>query len=270
MAETFIAGRRKITVYDLSERLSNDTSSFQPNKHHIEYVTADQSAAMTGSLFGIGREYWPDGKGYCIENVQLSSHSGTHIDAPAHYGPKSGGGSGRTIDQVPLRWCIGDGVLLDLRHKNDRESIERRDITIALDAIEYRLKPYDIVLVWTGASRHYASPGYDRLHPGLRREATEYLVDQGVRLIGIDAWSLDRPFDIMIEEALAGDKAQLWESHLLGREKEYSQIEKLCHLDELPRPHGFTVIALPVNLERASGGWARVVAVFSEESDHAE
>lgn len=270
MPETFFAGGRKITAYDLSERLSNETSTFQPNKHHIEYVTADQSAAMTGTLFGMGPEYWPDGKGYCIENVQLSTHSGTHIDAPAHYGPGPGGGPGRTIDQVPLRWCIGDGVLLDLRYKQERASIERQDIVAALDVIGCRLKPYDIVLIWTGASRHYAHPGYDRLHPGLRREATEYLVDQGVRLIGIDAWSLDRPFDIMIEEALAGDKAQLWESHLLGREKEYSQIEKLCGLEELPRPHGFTVIALPVNLERASAGWARVVAIFSEESDHAD
>lgn len=264
MSEEFTINGHRINIYDLSERLSNDTSSFQPNKHRIEYVTADQAVAMTAA-FGIGAEYWPDGQGYCIENVELSTHSGTHIDAPAHYGPKRDGGPGRTIDEVPLRWCIGEGVLLDLRHKRERESITSADIIRALDVISYRLKPYDIVLIWTGASRYYANPGYDLRHPGLRRDATEYIVDQGVRLIGIDAWSLDRPFDIMIDEALAGDKAQLWESHLLGREKEYSQIEKLCNLDTLPRPHGFTVIALPVNLDRASAGWARVVALFSEE-----
>jgi kynurenine formamidase len=53
---------------------------------------------------------------------------------------------------------------------------------------------------------------------------------------------------------------------LLGREKEYAQIEKLCDLGRLPRPHGFTVLALPVKVERASGGWARVVAVFEAET----
>jgi kynurenine formamidase len=104
------------------------------------------------------------------------------------------------------------------------------------------------------------------MQPGLRRDATEFLVDRGVRLIGIDAWSLDRPFNVMIAEAKAGNRAQLWESHLLGREKEYSQIEKLCNLGLLPQPYGSTVLALPVKVERASAGWARVVAVFDADA----
>ena len=106
-------------------------------------------------------------------------------------------------------------------------------------------------------------PGYESRHPGLRRSATEYLVDAGVKLIGIDAWGLDRPFDVMIEDAKSG-QAQFWESHLLGREKEYCQIERLAELDTLPRPTGFTVSAFPFKLERASAGWARVVAIFDE------
>jgi kynurenine formamidase len=84
-----------------------------------------------------------------------------------------------------------------------------------------------------------------------------------VRLIGIDAWGLDRPFDVMIEDARAG-RAQFWESHLLGRRKEYCQIERLANLDALPRPTGFVVSAFPVKLQRASAGWARVVAIFDE------
>lgn len=262
MAELIETGGRRLRVYDLSEQLSNQTSTLGPNQHHITYMDADQTVAMTGELFGMGTEYWPDGKGYCVETVSLSTHSGTHIDAPAHYGPAQDGGAGRTIDQVPLRWCLGDGVRLDMRHKRKGEGITRGDVEGELQRISYRIKPFDIVLVWTGASRYFATPGYDTMHPGLRRDATEYLVDAGVRLIGIDAWSLDRPFDVMVAEARAGDKAQLWESHLLGREKEYAQIEKLCNLEQLPSPHGFTVIALPVKLDAASAGWARVVAVF--------
>ena len=107
------------------------------------------------------------------------------------------------------------------------------------------------------------APGYERRHPGLRVDATEFLVDSGVRLIGIDAWGLDRPFEVMIEDAQAG-RAQFWESHLLGRRKEYCQIERLANLDALPRPTGFVVSAFPFKLERASAGWARVVAIFDE------
>ena len=252
---------RRLAVYDLSQRLSNSTSSFQPNSHRIEYMGAEATVELTGRLFGMGPDYWPDGKGYCVETVSLSTHSGTHLDAPYHYGPRRDGGPGRTIDAVPLRWCMGAGVLLDLRHKAPGDGIVRADVEGELRRIGHTLEPYDIVLVWTGTDRHFDTPGYDHMHPGLRRDATEFLVDAGVRLIGIDAWGLDRPFDVMVEEARAGDKAQLWESHLFGREKEYAQIEMLCNLDQLPRPHGFTVLALPVKLEAASAGWARVVAL---------
>jgi kynurenine formamidase len=59
-------------------------------------------------------------------------------------------------------------------------------------------------------------------------------------------------------------REQLWESHKFGSEQEYCQIEKLVNLDALPRPFGFQVLALPVSIERASGAWARVVALFDE------
>ena len=62
--------------------------------------------------------------------------------------------------------------------------------------------------------------------------ATEWLIDQGVKLIGIDAWGLDRPFDVTAQEAKEGT-TQFWEAHLVGRKKEYCQIEKLCNLDQI-------------------------------------
>lgn len=149
-----------------------------------------------------------------------------------------------------------------MRHKEAGDGITRDDVERELDRIGHALKPFDVVLVWTGTDRHFATPGYENLHAGLRREATKYLVDAGVRLIGIDAWGIDRPFDVMIREAKAGDKAQLWESHILGRTKPYCQIEKLCGLDQLPAADGFTVSAMPVKLDRTSAAWARVVAIF--------
>src|SRR3954463_15321261 len=173
----------------------------------------------------------------------------------------SGGDPGRTIDEVPFRWLMGDGVVLDMRAIDRVAGIREAHVRAELDRIGYALKPYDIVLVRTDVSERYGEPGYELLHPGLRRDATAWLVGQGVKLIGIDAWGIDRPFDLMADEARAGDDVQLWESHKFGADEEYLQIEKLCNLAALPSPFGFQVLALPVRLEGASGAWARVVAL---------
>jgi kynurenine formamidase len=247
------------TFYDLSDCLSNATSAFEFNKHEIIYLTPETTAAESAG-WGLGPEFWPGGVALAAEVVTLSSHSGTHVDAPAHYGPAEHGRA-RTIDEVPLEWCFGDGVLLDFRERDRASGITRLDVEAELARIGHALKPLEIVLVMTGTE--LAQPGYESRHPGLRADATEYLVDRGVRLIGIDAWGLDRPFDVMIEDARAR-RAQFWESHLVGRRKEYCQIERLANLDALPRPTGFLVSAFPFKLEGASAGWARVVAIFDE------
>ena len=132
------------------------------------------------------------------------------------------------------------------------EGVRATDVEAELERIGHELRPGDVVLVHTGTN--LKEPGYDLRHAGLRRDATEFLVDRGVRLIGIDAWGLDRPFDVMAEEAKAGDTAQLWESHVLGRSKEYCQIERLANLELLPRPTGFTVYAFPYLVEGGSAG----------------
>jgi kynurenine formamidase len=245
--------------YDLSDLLSNDTSEFEFNRHEITYVTPEVTAAQSAE-WGLGPGYWPGGVALSAESVTLTTHSGTHVDAPSHYGPAVSGHT-LTIDEVPLEWCYGPGVRLDFRGADRATGISRANIEAELDRIGHELRPLDVVLVWTGTDLKQA--GYESRHSGLRRDATEFLVDSGVKLIGIDAWGLDRPFDVMIADAVAG-KAQFWESHLLGREKAYCQIERLANLESLPQPTGFTVSAFPFKLEGASAGWARVVAIVEE------
>jgi kynurenine formamidase len=257
------AGRRW-TVIDLSQNLSNATSSFEPMPHAIEYSDHTDTAPIAEQRFGLGAEYWPDGLVWAHERLTLTTHSGTHIDAPYHYAPTSGGLPARTVDQLPLRWLMGDGVVLTVTRCDRRQGITLHDVRAELDRIGYELKPYDIVLLRTDVSQQYGEPGYDLRHPGLRREATKWLVEHGVRLIGIDAWGLDRAFDIMADEARAGNKDQLWESHKFGVDMEYCQIEKLTNLAAIPQPFGFQVLALPVKIERASAGWSRVIALVEE------
>lgn len=262
MAEVFERGNKRVTLIDLSDLLGNETSEFEFNRHAIEYISQERGLELSKQVVGLDESYWPDGKVWNAESVTLSTHSGTHIDAPLHYGPANHGET-RTIDKVPLRWCFGDGVVLDMTHKGCGEGITEEDVRAELERIEYAIKPFDIVLIRTDTSKHFKEPGYELMHPGMRRSATEWLVDQGVRLIGIDAWGLDRPNDVMAAEAKAGE-SQFWESHILGRKKEYCQIEKLANLDQIPRPFGFTVMAFPVNLRGTSAAWSRVAAMFEE------
>lgn len=258
--EVVLFGRR-VRVYDLSQCLSNETSAIEPMPHHIEYVDHLGTISVSERRFGLGAEYWRDGLGWAQEHVTLTTHSGTHVDAPYHYAPTSGGEPARTIDQVPFSWLMGDGFLLDMRHVNVRLGITEDDVRNELQRIGYAPKAGDIALVRTDASRRFGEAGYDQLHVGMRESATRYLVSCGIRLIGIDAWGFDRPLSIMVEEAKGGDRSQLWEAHYYGAVSEYSQIEKLVNLEALPMQHGFTVIALPIKIERASGAWARVVAL---------
>jgi kynurenine formamidase len=88
--------------YDLSDTLSNETSSFEFNKHEITYI-GPEITALESENWGLGPSYWPDGVALSAEVVTLSTHSGTHVDAPLHYGPAASGHT-RTIDEVPLEW----------------------------------------------------------------------------------------------------------------------------------------------------------------------
>jgi kynurenine formamidase len=263
IAERVRFGGRDYEVFDLSQRLSNANAGHEPMPHMIEYVDHFEATGPAEKHFGIRKEWWPGGEAWASEQVKLTTHSGTHVDAPYHYAPEtSDGKKPLTIDQLPLQWVMSDGFLLDMTGVDRKVGIVERDVRVELDRIGYEPQEDDICLVRTDISKRYGEPGYDQLHPGLRRDATKWLVEHGVRLIGIDAWGIDRPMEIMAQEASAGDTSQLWESHKYGAEAPYSQIEKLDNLAALPRPFGFQVLALPIFLAGASAGWARVVALY--------
>jgi kynurenine formamidase len=255
---------RRVSLYDLSDTLSNATADVEPMPHGIEYLDHTDTLEIGRERFGLEPEDWQGGVAYAYECVTATTHSGTHMDAPWHYAPTSGGKPARTIDDVPLDWCLRPGVVLDMTGIDRVRSITDDDVKRELDRIEYELQPLDIVLVRTDASLHFGEPGYNNWGPGLRRSATAWLVERGVKIIGIDAWGIDRPFDVMVEAVRAGDRAQLWESHKYGAEREYLQLERLSNLAALPRPHGFLVACFPCKIERASAGWTRVVAIVED------
>ena len=75
-----------------------------------------------------------EGKGCASERCQITTHSGTHLDAPWHYHPTMNGGERAwTIDEVPLEWCFGRGVKLDFRDKPDGYVCSAADVEAELD-----------------------------------------------------------------------------------------------------------------------------------------
>ncbi|MGW3135060.1 cyclase family protein [Streptomyces sp. NPDC001139] len=215
------------------------------------------------TVLGLTPEDFPDGIAISNETVTLTTHTGTHMDAPLHYGPTSGGLPAKSIDQVPLGWCYGPGVRLDVRHVPPGDAITVDHLESALKNASHELSPGDIVLLWTGADRLWGSREYLSRFPGLSGEGTAYLVENGVKVIGIDAWGLDRPMHAMIEEyRQTGRKEVLWPAHIYGRTREYLQLEKLANLESLPAATGFRICCFPVSIEGAGAGWTRVVAIL--------
>lgn len=252
-----------VRLIDLSVSLEHDAVS-EPLPAKIHYVRHDgEGLQQMQQFFGVKPNdlVWSSGQGWAVEEIHAITHTGTHVDAPYHYGATSEGKPARTIDKVPLEWCFAPGVVLDVRHKAAGEFITVADLEAALAKIDYRLRPFDIVLLHVGADKRIGSRDYFA-QPGLGRDGVLWLVEQGVRVIGIDAYTLDRPFASMIADYnRTGDGRYIWPAHFAGITREYCQIEKLANLDQIPRPHGFHISCLPVKIKGASAGWCRAVAL---------
>ncbi|MCM8797811.1 MAG: cyclase family protein [Candidatus Omnitrophica bacterium] len=209
---------------------------------------------------------FPDKIALAWEEIQINTHTGTHLDAPWHFGPYCEGRPSKTIDQIPLEWCYADGVVLDMRYKQPKQPIAVEDLEMACRKINYSIKPRDIVLIMTGVDKFCKERKYLFKYPAINTEALLWLLDKGVKVIGTDAWGFDRPFKDMLKDYLKSkDKKYLWPNHLVGRGREYCHIEKLANLDKIPTPYGFKVACFPINIKNASAGWARVVAIVEGE-----
>src|SRR5689334_9483088 len=245
---------------DLSIPIENDVPS-DPEfiRPRIEYMAHRETFAQLGQFFpGLRQDQLPDGEAWAVEMVTLSTHNGTHMDAPWHFHSTQDAAlpSGRrpalTIDEVPLDWCLRPGVKLDFRHLPDGHVVTGAEVEAELARIGHRLQPLDIVLVNTRAGSRYGHPDYIHTGIGMGREATLYLLERGVRLTGIDAWGWDAPFSFMARRfAETGDPFLIWEGHRASMTIGYCHLEKLLNLEALPTT-GFTVCCFPVKIKGAS------------------
>ena len=172
----------------------------------IEYSAHEEGAEQMQFIFRKlnPEEHLPNGKGWATEKITLSTHSGTHMDAPYHYAPiqdkETEEKNSLTIDQIPLEWCIGPLVVLDYTDLEDGYVLQPEDIDKKLAEMDYTLKEGDIFCIHTIKEEFFGTKEYINHGVGVGKEATLHILRQGIHIVGTDAWSWDSPFTITAEK----------------------------------------------------------------------
>lgn len=216
---------RDVRVVDLSIPLDESTPSY-PGDPAPRLCAASTIAA----------------DGFNVTKLELSSHSGTHCDAPFHFredGPK--------LDELPLERFVGPGVLVDATGLEPHEPITWERLR------PYAFAPGAIVLLHTGWDARRADPSYFD-HPYLDGDACERLLAAGVRTIGIDA--------INIDETPAGDlDLSAFRCHAAISAADGVIVENLANLQALYGLAEPLISVVPLRLAGADGAPARAVAL---------
>ena len=184
------------------------------------------------------RKHWPASTDMLI----TSTHAGTHVDSPAHMKPGV-----LTIDRAPLDWMWGEAIWLDFSHKKAGQEISLAELRQALKADKLKIKSQLIVLFHTGISRLWGKPAYKDSIVGIHLDAVTWMLDQGVKVYGMDWQSPDLNI------------VNLPNHQLLGKRKHH-HIENLRNIDQIPARR-FTFFGLPLNLKNATASPIRAVAL---------
>jgi kynurenine formamidase len=182
--------------------------------------------------------------GFESEVIFMAAHTGTHIDAPYHFDS-----DGLKVDQLPVDWLLSQAVLIDLGEVKARGKITANDIRQVLKKTDAKIEPNDVVIVKTGWSVHADEDRYVTDYPGLTVDAAKFLLESGMRALGVDSPDPDHP-------ELAG-----FPVHNLLLPKGRLIIENLSNLDQIDRTR-FKFMALPLKLKAATGSPIRAVAVL--------
>lgn len=234
-AAALAATLRAARVIDLSQTLE---------EHMPVYPTHSR---FYHNLWG---SYWHGGRSLSYQLV-LNEHTGTHVDAPAHFVSDAKPAAHVTIERVPFSRLMGRGVRLDCRKFREGENVDR-DFVTEWEAAHGPIVAGDIVLFNFGWAAHWrlrpADQRYVTNWPGVSMEAGEHLAAKSVAALGVDTLSPDAP------EALRGNPV-----HPVVLEKQVLIIENLTNLDQLP--DFFVFLALPLKIRGGSGSPIRAVAL---------
>ena len=186
---------------------------------------------------------WSDLKddGYNLELLFLSSHTGTHLDAPFHFIK-----NGITIDQIPLDRLFGKAILIKLK-KTKNAAINKSDITL-FEKRNGKIPNHSSVFFFTGWQKNIKNNNYFTENPGLSLSAAQYLVSKKVNLVGIDSPSID----------LGKDNS--FSVHHIFSKNNILIVENLANLNKI-LSNDFIFTILPLKLKDATGSPVRAVAL---------
>ena len=250
-------------IIDLSKTIRYDKKDPWFMRIRIKHKSHRKSLFLIRWFLGLKKKNFPTNwQGWADDKIiGMGVHATTHIDAPWHYSPVVAGKKAKTIDEVPLEWLYGDGVLIDVSHIPDFQEITIDDLKQDLSKNNIKLQPGNIVLIKTGRSKLQGKDVADK-GTGMSAAATEWLIDQGIKVMGIDQWGWDLPLRYQVKQANThNNPEEFWAAHRVGIDKEYLHMEQLTNLEALP-PSGFKVAVFPLKIEGASAAPARVVAIF--------
>ena len=187
--------------------------------------------------------------GYNLEMLFLSSHTGTHLDAPYHFAAR-----GAKVDRIPLGRLVGEAVLVRLggkggvgRRKGRNARITRADIVAFERAAGAKIPDGSSVFFFTGWQENLGKPNYFSENPGLDGSAARYLVSKRANLVGIDSPSIDP------------GPARSFRAHRTFAENDVLIVENLANLGRITGDR-FRFAVLPLKLRNATGSPVRAVA----------
>ncbi|WP_226583603.1 cyclase family protein [Acuticoccus sediminis] len=254
-------------IVDLSKEITNNPADPFFMRVRVKHHRHGRARWLV-RLLGLPFRLFPKAfAGWADDTItRMGVHATTHIDAPWHYGPTGPDGEALpTIDEMPLDLMFGAGVVFDMTHKEDGDEITVDDLRRSLSESGANLTAGTIALIRTGRDRYQGMREYWKRGTGMSPAATEWLIDHGVQVMGIDQWGWDLPFHHQIRRSRAERNQELfWAAHLVGRRKPYWHMEQLRGLAELPA-RGFDVAVFPLRLKGASAAPARVVAFLYED-----
>lgn len=187
-------------------------------------------------------------------NMQLcmSDHSGTHVDAPAHFINSSSPEARVFIDQIPAVRFLSRGCKIDCRDCREGNYVSRSSLA-EWERQHSEFRPGDVVLFDFGwASRWALRPDSARyLHnfPGVGMDAAEYLVQKRVNGFGVDTLSPDPPEAHRQKRAI----------HPFVLEHQLLIFENLTNLVDLP--DFFVFLGFPLKIRGGSGSPLRAIAL---------
>lgn len=179
--------------------------------------------------------------GWNATTLHLYSHSGTHMDAPAHFEVND-----RTIDTLPIERFISEAWVVNLQHIKPKEEIRIEH----LDSVAGRFKKGQSILLHTGWSKKLGTDDYRNALPRISRELALWLGEIGVNILGVEPPSV----------ADVNNLEEVTEIHNILMENDIIIIEGLTNLDAISQTK-VSLIALPLKVENGDGAPARVIAV---------